>query len=343
MESVAAERLTKIGKNPSIVSSRADLEEDQKMVNEIVMESTPIPTSESEKEDGDSDESWDGAKSKKKHQYHLKKFDFPTKLHKISEERKKNSKDQKDLLEFDSKQHHGHSWAKLPKVYSGSNLFGLKVPILETRKRSGSVGDAYGLAGTRLTQSLDEGDEQVEEETEDDKRRNSLLGGKKVKGIELKVLNKFQKDDKKRLQSPTKDKKKLFADESSTDAQTSLLQPCDPKDSSDFTSIQIPDTCREVDSAQQAQQADTPTTCVGVEGRLKTLKSSLKSCTAPILAGSEPAEISDVECSQLGSSPQRDAAAPSRAPEGKDEKNKDTKVMFITDPIIKTYRNASNS
>lgn len=35
MESVAAERLTKIGKNPSIVSSRADLEEDQKLVNEI--------------------------------------------------------------------------------------------------------------------------------------------------------------------------------------------------------------------------------------------------------------------------------------------------------------------
>ncbi|CAE1279423.1 HCN2 [Acanthosepion pharaonis] len=65
MESVAAERLSKIGKNPSIVSSRADLEEDQKLVNEIVMESTPIPTSASEDEDRESDDSYE-TKPKKK-------------------------------------------------------------------------------------------------------------------------------------------------------------------------------------------------------------------------------------------------------------------------------------
>ena len=42
METVAAERLNKIGKNPSMVSSRADLEEDVHTVNEIVFQSTPM-------------------------------------------------------------------------------------------------------------------------------------------------------------------------------------------------------------------------------------------------------------------------------------------------------------
>ncbi|XP_074650570.1 potassium/sodium hyperpolarization-activated cyclic nucleotide-gated channel 3-like [Tubulanus polymorphus] len=42
METVAAERLNKIGKNPSMVSSRADLEEDCHTVNEIIYQSTPM-------------------------------------------------------------------------------------------------------------------------------------------------------------------------------------------------------------------------------------------------------------------------------------------------------------
>ncbi|XP_064647590.1 potassium/sodium hyperpolarization-activated cyclic nucleotide-gated channel 3-like [Lineus longissimus] len=42
METVAAERLNKIGKNPSMVSSRADLEEDVHTVNEIVYSATPM-------------------------------------------------------------------------------------------------------------------------------------------------------------------------------------------------------------------------------------------------------------------------------------------------------------
>ena len=41
MESVAAERLNKIGKNPSMVSTRADLEEDQSAINQIVS-ATPL-------------------------------------------------------------------------------------------------------------------------------------------------------------------------------------------------------------------------------------------------------------------------------------------------------------
>ena len=48
MESVAAERLNKIGKNPSIVSNRAELEEDINTVNELIMQTTPLPSSGSE-------------------------------------------------------------------------------------------------------------------------------------------------------------------------------------------------------------------------------------------------------------------------------------------------------
>ncbi len=48
MESVAAERLNKIGKNPSIVSNRAELEEDINTVNELIMQTTPIASSGSE-------------------------------------------------------------------------------------------------------------------------------------------------------------------------------------------------------------------------------------------------------------------------------------------------------
>ena len=45
MESVAAERLNKIGKNPSLVSNRAELEDDINTVNEIIMQTTPLASS----------------------------------------------------------------------------------------------------------------------------------------------------------------------------------------------------------------------------------------------------------------------------------------------------------
>ena len=138
MESVAAERLTKIGKNPSIVSSRADLDEDQRLLNEIVLESTPVVTSASEDEDKDSDDSSGSSKSGK----HKKKFklDFSAKLHKITEERKSRSRENlKD--NFDSKFR-----SMLRKAPSGPNLFGLLAPPAFTeRKRSGSVGANLGM------------------------------------------------------------------------------------------------------------------------------------------------------------------------------------------------------
>ncbi|XP_041367918.1 potassium voltage-gated channel subfamily H member 7-like isoform X2 [Gigantopelta aegis] len=170
MESVAAERLSKIGKNPSIVSSRADLEEDQKLVNEIVMESTPIPTSASDNDEGDSDESSDGCKPKKKF-----KFDFATKLHKISEEKRSKSRESlrnKDLIDFGEGGKSETKKTKLHKVPSGPNLFGLKVPWMPDRKRSGSVGD--------FSQGVPIRESRIEEEKNDtsttgEKRRSSFL------------------------------------------------------------------------------------------------------------------------------------------------------------------------
>ncbi|KAL8567133.1 hypothetical protein ACOMHN_033035 [Nucella lapillus] len=180
MESVAAERLTKIGKNPSIVSSRADLEEDQKLVNEIVMESTPIPTSASEDEDRDSDESSDGSKPKKR----AFKFDFATRLQRISEEKKSRSRENlkdRDLIDLTDHKH-SHIWTKLPKVYSGSNLFGLKVPSVPERKRSGSVGDAYGLSSSRHDSIEEEGlDQRRDSKGGEEKRRGSFLSSRLFK------------------------------------------------------------------------------------------------------------------------------------------------------------------
>ncbi|KAK6180490.1 hypothetical protein SNE40_012636 [Patella caerulea] len=177
MESVAAERLTKIGKNPSIVSSRADLEEDQKLVNEIVMESTPIPTSASEDDEKESDDSSEGSKPKKKF-----KFDFGSKLHKITEEKKSKSRENlrdRDLIDFHTEHKYtSHIWGKLPKVPSGTNLFGLKVPHVPDRKRSGSVGDVGVLSGKHQEEEDDH------ERSESEKRRGSFLGSKILKAFE---------------------------------------------------------------------------------------------------------------------------------------------------------------
>lgn len=52
MESVAAERLNKLGKNPSIISTRHDLKRDAAVLKDIINRATPQPsTDESEEED----------------------------------------------------------------------------------------------------------------------------------------------------------------------------------------------------------------------------------------------------------------------------------------------------
>ncbi|XP_048247984.1 potassium/sodium hyperpolarization-activated cyclic nucleotide-gated channel 4-like isoform X3 [Haliotis rufescens] len=231
MESVAAERLSKIGKNPSLVSSRADLEEDQKLVNEIVMESTPIPTSASENEDGDSDDSSDGSKPKKKF-----KFDFSARLQRITEEKRSKSRENlkdKDLIDFtDGK---SHKFGKLPKVPSGPNLFGLRVPSLPERKRSGSVGDAYAMTGAP---------ERIEEEKEEkgkdiEKRRGSFLGNKFLRAFETKESKPKKLKDTGKTAS-LDEAVPLVTDPKGTTAKQFLAVPPDPakehsKDSKDRT------------------------------------------------------------------------------------------------------------
>ena len=45
LESVAAERLNKLGKNPNIISSRQDLKSDRETLKNIVAKASPIPSS----------------------------------------------------------------------------------------------------------------------------------------------------------------------------------------------------------------------------------------------------------------------------------------------------------
>lgn len=358
MESVAAERLTKIGKNPSIVSSRADLEEDQKLVNEIVMESTPIPTSASEDEDRDSDDSSDGSKHKKKSSF---KFDFATKLHKISEERKHKPKEtvrDRGAEEFDETKHqHGHSWTKLPKVYSGSNLFGLKVPSLPERKRSGSVGDTFSLASTRLTQSLDEADED-ESHDHDNKRRGSFLSGRIMKAFELKDLKpKHLKDNRRSHLMSSRERKKSSTGDSKHHPDTaqileesaSLLTPCQSKDSKD-TANNDGDVKKDLSSHEPQSKLLAKTDGSGKDTKPPSghgpLKSSLKSSNAA--SADEPAKIPAVECSEVGStlastgSDSKDETSPKgdeTDTKSKEVKQKELapKVVFFTDPIVQAY------
>ena len=65
MESVAAERLNKIGKNPSIVSNREELQEDIHTVNELIMQTTPMGSSGSESSLADTDDKKKAKKAKK--------------------------------------------------------------------------------------------------------------------------------------------------------------------------------------------------------------------------------------------------------------------------------------
>lgn len=50
LESVAAERLNKLGKNPNIISSRQDLKSDRETLKDIVAKASPIPSSRSSSE-----------------------------------------------------------------------------------------------------------------------------------------------------------------------------------------------------------------------------------------------------------------------------------------------------
>ncbi|CAH1797199.1 unnamed protein product, partial [Owenia fusiformis] len=51
MESVAAQRLNKIGKNPSIVSNRDNFEEDVQNLNDLIQSTTPFGSGSEDSED----------------------------------------------------------------------------------------------------------------------------------------------------------------------------------------------------------------------------------------------------------------------------------------------------
>ncbi len=51
LESVAAERLNKLGKNPNIISSRQDLKSDRETLKDIVAKTSPVASSRSSSED----------------------------------------------------------------------------------------------------------------------------------------------------------------------------------------------------------------------------------------------------------------------------------------------------
>ena len=193
MESVAAERLTKIGKNPSIVSSRADLDEDQKLLNEIVMESTPVVTSASEDDENSDDSSCSSRSNKPKKKF---KLDFSAKLHRITEERKSRSRENlKDSV--DSKFRH-----MLRKAPSGPNLFGLLAPttVME-KKRSGSVGANLGM----IEETCDHSVNSI------DKRKKFTIGNKLFNVFDYKDVKKKRSSSKSSVndESPTSDLKSM--------------------------------------------------------------------------------------------------------------------------------------
>ena len=72
MESVAAERLNKLGKNPSIISTRHDLKRDAAVLKNMIDRATPQPSSDSS---SDSDSSLEISNLNKKvisnHHYHI--------------------------------------------------------------------------------------------------------------------------------------------------------------------------------------------------------------------------------------------------------------------------------
>ena len=193
MESVAAERLTKIGKNPSIVSSRADLDEDQKLLNEIVMESTPVVTSASEDDENSDDSSSSSKSAKPKKKF---KLDFGAKLQKITEERKSRSRENlKDTA--DSKFRN-----ILRKAPSGPNLFGLLAPTASMeKKRSGSVGANLGM----IEEICDSSANVI------DKRRKLTLGNKIFNVFDYKDAKKKRSSSKSSVcdDSPTSDIKSM--------------------------------------------------------------------------------------------------------------------------------------
>lgn len=141
MESVAAERLSKIGQNPSIVSNRADLKADLSLVKEIVS-SVVDSEGESESEDDDMEE---GRKDKEE-----KGMDRIRRVIQMAKSRKKtlNSDDHTEAVETLPKRD-SIDESKLLSVpdpesfrkRSHNRVFGLSSGVSKLFKRGGMFGE----------------------------------------------------------------------------------------------------------------------------------------------------------------------------------------------------------
>ncbi|KAM3185745.1 hypothetical protein ACTXT7_005759 [Hymenolepis weldensis] len=142
MESVAAERLSKIGQNPAIVSSRADLKADLSLVKEIV---SSVVESEGEESDNDSNDSDDRRKEKEE-----RAMDRIWRVIQLAKSRKKNVTNEETEEAAEAIQRHdtsnGSEFLSVPKSNSSrkrshNRVFGLSSGVSKLFKRGGVFGE----------------------------------------------------------------------------------------------------------------------------------------------------------------------------------------------------------
>lgn len=118
MESVAAERLNKLGKNPSIISTRHDLKRDAAVLKDIIDRATPQPSSD---ESSESDSSSVYSNQNRKNDFksslsHLHdEFKKSFVKNRLSSSRRKFSHEEKKL------KHYSRNYLSAPKSNSIEN------------------------------------------------------------------------------------------------------------------------------------------------------------------------------------------------------------------------------
>ena len=101
MESVAAERLNKLGKNPSIISTRHDLKRDAAVLKDMINRATPQPSDDSSDESESSSTNLNKKNDFKSSLSHLHdEFKKSFLKNRLSDQRRKSSNDEKKLKNF---------------------------------------------------------------------------------------------------------------------------------------------------------------------------------------------------------------------------------------------------
>ncbi len=106
MESVAAERLNKLGKNPSIISTRHDLKRDAAALKDMIDRATPQPSSNSEEDSSSSLSSSLSSNNERKSKYSLNKehLQFNEQEKHLEKKRKKKRRSKKRRKSSSSEQ-----------------------------------------------------------------------------------------------------------------------------------------------------------------------------------------------------------------------------------------------